>query len=79
MQKKNILFLIKDYFLIIQIKNNSYKMSEKINHKVIDNFLPKENFIKIKNYDFPSIINLISQMQIKPVNPLFYLTHLIYI
>ncbi len=59
-------------------------MSEKkINYKVIDNFLPKKNFIKIKNillgidfpwYYYPNISNVNKVSK----GPLFYLMHLIY-
>ena len=58
-------------------------MSEKINYKVIDNFLNKENFIKIKNVllgmDFPWYYQPnISNANKTSKGPLFYLTHLIY-
>ena len=58
-------------------------MSEKVNYKVKDNFLPKENFIKIKDIllgmDFPwYYCPNISNKNIVSKGPLFYLTHLIY-
>ena len=54
----------------------------KVKHQVIDNFLPKENFIKIKELllgkDFSWFYYSNISFNKKSEGPLFYMTHLFY-
>ena len=55
----------------------------KTKHNIIDNFLPKENFIKIKKFllseDFPWFFHSAISFEKESDGPLFYMTHLFYI
>ena len=54
----------------------------KVKHHIIDNFLPKENFIKIKEFllsnDFPWFYNKNITFEKESNGPLFYMTHVFY-
>jgi hypothetical protein len=54
----------------------------KVKHQIIDNFLPKENFIKIKEFllgkDFPWFYYSNISFKKESTGPLFYMTHLFY-
>jgi hypothetical protein len=55
----------------------------KVKHTIVDNFLPKENFIKIKDFllgeNFPWFYRPNITFENKSEGPLFYMTHLFYI